>query len=150
MHTRQVSLGPRLNCRWCIHWLSKRLPRLLMQETTKVVIQFDGRFEMDVEGNWIYVDRRTKARSGSNRLSSSRPTMDVDVSGNGISNEEYSIRHNEIEENTIFTLNDGNDIAEDDIALDDDIELDHDRMRDGEQEKMHYIAKVLQDFIRNE
>ena len=33
-----------------------------MDETTIVVIRFDGRFEIDAEGNWGYVNRRTKAR----------------------------------------------------------------------------------------
>ena len=33
-----------------------------MDETTIVVIRFDGRFEIDAEGNWVYVNGRTKAR----------------------------------------------------------------------------------------
>ena len=34
----------------------------MIDETTIVIIQFDGRFEIDAEGNWGYVNGRTKAR----------------------------------------------------------------------------------------
>ena len=33
-----------------------------MEENIIVVIRFDGRFEIDAEGNWGYIDGRTKAR----------------------------------------------------------------------------------------
>ena len=33
-----------------------------MEETTIVVIRFDGRFKIDAEGNWGYVSGKTKAR----------------------------------------------------------------------------------------
>ena len=33
-----------------------------MEENTIVVIRFDGRFEIDAEGNWGYIGGRTKAR----------------------------------------------------------------------------------------
>ena len=33
-----------------------------MDKTTIVVIRFDGRFEIDAEGNWVNVNGRTKAR----------------------------------------------------------------------------------------
>ncbi|KAF3434395.1 hypothetical protein FNV43_RR25498 [Rhamnella rubrinervis] len=97
------------------------------------------------------------SRSGSNRLSTSIPIVDVNVNGSGIGNEDYSIPRNEIEENIAFNLNNEDDITigdrvlptideydrlynlynydlecdddtnavmqEDDIALDDDIEV---------------------------
>ena len=33
-----------------------------MEENTIVVIRFNGRFEIDAEGNWGYIGGRTKAR----------------------------------------------------------------------------------------
>ncbi|KAF3452066.1 hypothetical protein FNV43_RR08162 [Rhamnella rubrinervis] len=104
-------------------------------------------------------------QNGSNRLSSSRPI--VDINGSGIRNKENPISFNEIKENIALNLNNENDITmadhvlpiideydrlynlynydvdydnntnvgmqEDDIALDDDIELNHDRMRGDDE-----------------
>ncbi|KAF3435547.1 hypothetical protein FNV43_RR22636 [Rhamnella rubrinervis] len=96
---------------------------------------------------------------------------------NVIKNEEYSISHNEIEENTALNLHDENDITvayrvlpttdeydklynlynydvdydndtnigiqEDNIALDDDIELDHNRMKGDNKDNDAFEVPIV-------
>ncbi|KAF3432606.1 hypothetical protein FNV43_RR27346 [Rhamnella rubrinervis] len=98
---------------------------LLMQEKAIVVIRCDGRLRcykillrykrQQLLEKEISILRLS--RSGSSRPSTSRPIVDINVNGNEISNEDYSIPYNEIEENIAFNLNNEEDIIVADRVL---------------------------------
>ncbi|KAF3455794.1 hypothetical protein FNV43_RR00436 [Rhamnella rubrinervis] len=140
---------------------SKGGGELLMQETVIVVIRFDGRFEMDTEGNWIYGDKDDIALDDDIKLDHDRmrsdeemnDTFEVPISANydahfvsvGYRTDSVLILHTGDNSIPIPRTSDysvpipriGDDsvsipcteMQKGDIVLDDDIEVDYDRMR---------------------